>query len=195
MLTALKDDPSLEQGTSEWLELRKTKITATDASSIMGVSPWKTKQQLYYEKLSNDPPSPPNAYMQRGIDLEDLARELFIVKTGIHVFPKVVIKDWAMASLDGMSSCGKHIVEIKCPGSKVHKTSVSGNIPYYYYPQLQHQMYVCSVQMAYYFSFDGIDGVLVKVRRDDEYIEKMVDEELKFYYCLMNKVPPERQGE
>lgn len=195
-MTALKDNLSLElvQGTPQWLELRKTKITATDAAVILGASPWKTKHQLYHEKLSDAPPAPPNSYMQRGIDLEPSARELFIITSGIEVFPRVVINDWAMASLDGMSSCEKYIVEIKCPGSKAHKMAVSGKIPDYYYPQLQHQMYVCGVQMAYYFSFDGIDGVTIEVPRDQEYIEKMVDEELKFYYCLMNQVLPERQG-
>ena len=190
MLTALKDDLSLEQGTAEWLELRKTKITATDSAVIMGISPWKTKQQLYHEKLSDDPPSPPNAYMQRGIDLEPVARELFIIKTGHKMVPKVVIKDWAMASLDGINLWDE-ILEIKCAGQKDHAIAMSGKIPKHYYPQLQHQMYVCNSEKAFYFSFDGIDGAIVEVQRNDEYIERMIDEELKFYYCLMNKLPPE----
>ena len=43
----------MQQGTPEWLALRKTKITATDACVIMGSSRWKTKTQLYREKLSD----------------------------------------------------------------------------------------------------------------------------------------------
>jgi len=182
---------SLVQGSQEWLDLRKTKITATDSTSIMGANPWKTKIQLYHEKISNDPPIVPNERMQRGLDLEPIARDLFILKTGILVFPKVIIKDWAMASLDGISLDGKCVVEIKCPGEKDHAVAVSGKIPDHYYPQLQHQMYVCNVQFVYYFSFDGIDGVIVEVKRDDEYIEKMLIEEKKFYDCIMNKTPPE----
>jgi len=179
------------QGTDEWLALRKTKITATDASVIMGVSPWKTKIQLYNEKISQNDNTFVNESMQRGLDLEPIARDLFNIQTGIKMNPTVVIKDWAMASLDGISSCGQFIVEIKCPGHKDHAISLEGKIPDQYYPQIQHQMYVTDLQFAYYYSFDGIEGVIVIVKRDDEYIAKMVEEEKKFYECLINKIPPE----
>lgn len=179
------------QGTHEWLELRKTKITATDASIIMGASHWKTKTQLYQEKTSNAIPMFANEKMQRGLDLEPIARDLFTVKTGIKLSPKVVVKEWAMASLDGVDSTGKIIVEIKCPGSTDHATAVSGKVPDHYYPQLQHQMYVCNVDKMYYFSFDGADGVILEVVKNAEYLEKMLIEEMKFYQCLQSRTPPE----
>lgn len=181
----------LEQGTPEWHALRKTKITATDASVIMGASHWKTRIQLYHEKLSNDAPTPPNERMQRGIDLEPVARDLFILNHGYICQPCVVVNDWAMASLDGIDETGKILVEIKCPGEKDHAVALSGKVPDHYYPQLQHQMWVCDVQEMYYFSFDGVDGVTVKVKRDDEYVEKMINEEYKFFMCLQQKTPPE----
>src|SRR3954468_9459359 len=112
------------QGTPEWHHLRKTKITATDAVVIMDMSPWKTRLQLYHEKLSSDIQKPANFAMQRGVDLEPIARSLFTIQTGIEVQPKVIIKNWAMASLDGISSCGKHVVEIKCPGQKDHSLAL-----------------------------------------------------------------------
>ncbi len=190
-MTAQLQFIDIEQGTDEWLDLRKTKITATDASVIMGASHWKTRIQLYHEKLSQENNTFVNERMQRGINLEPIARDLFTLQTGIFVQPKVVVKDWAMASLDGISACGKYIVEIKCPGSKDHAIALQGKVPDHYYPQLQHQMYVCGVQFAYYFSFDGVDGVLVELVRDPYYLEKMIDEEKKFYECLINKIPPE----
>jgi putative phage-type endonuclease len=181
------------QGTPEWHALRKTKITATDACTIMGASHWKTRIQLYHEKLSPTEHLTINERMQRGIDLEPIARDLFDMKAGLETYPKVIVKDWAMASLDAMSICGKYIVEIKCPGEKDHSIALSGKVPDHYYPQLQHQLYVTGVQFAYYFSFDGIDGAIVEVPRDDDYIEKMIIEEKKFYDCLINKTPPEPQ--
>lgn len=180
----------IEQGSPEWFALRKTKITATDANIIMGASHWKTRIQLYHEKLSEETQSYINERMQRGIDLEPIARDLFNVKTGLNAKPVVIVKDWAMASLDGLCCDSGAIVEIKCPGSKDHVVALSGKVPDHYYPQVQHQMYVADVQMAYYFSFDGMDGVIVKVKRDDKYIEKMLIEERKFYECLINNTPP-----
>ncbi len=181
----------IEQGCPEWHALRKTKITATDSCVIMGASHWKTRVQLYNEKLSNEEPTPPNERMKRGTDLEPIARDLFNVKTGWKMKPAVVVKDWLMASLDGLDESVGAIVEIKCPGEKDHATAVRGKVPDHYYPQLQHQMYVAGVQVAYYFSFDGMDGVTVTVQRDDEYIDKMLEEERKFYDCLINRTPPE----
>lgn len=191
MSAALQDNPEYIQGTKEWLNLRKTKITATDACVIMGASHWKTKIQLYREKLDQETNTFTNEAMQRGIDLEPIARGLFEIKTGLLMHPKVIIKGFTMASLDGINDLGNCILEIKCPGTKDHAVAVSGKVPDHYYPQLQHQMYVCDVQMGYYFSFDGADGVIVEVNRDDKYIEKMIQEEYKFYQCLMDKIPPE----
>lgn len=181
----------LEQGSQEWLSLRKTKITATDASIIMGVNPWKNIKQLYDEKKSDVNPLYMNSRMQRGVDLEPIARDEFIFQTGIFVSPKVVVNGNYMASLDGMSACGNYILEVKCPNEKDHALAVKGKVPEHYYPQLQHQIYVCNVQFVYYFSYDGNEGVIVKVKRDDEYINKMIIEENKFYECLINDKPPE----
>jgi len=186
---------NLEQGSAEWHALRKTKITATDASAIMGVNPWKTRLQLYNEKLSDDAPMPPNGRMQRGIDLEPIARSLFNLKTGWKMRPAVIVKDFMMASLDGRDDSIGCIVEIKCPGDKDHQIALQGRVPEHYYPQLQHQIYVAGTQIAFYFSFDGIDGVIVRVNRDDEYIDRMIEEEKKFYECLINKTPPEDLGD
>jgi putative phage-type endonuclease len=178
------------QGSKEWLALRKTKITSTDASVIMRANPWKTPIQLYNEKLSDALPMEPNERMKRGTDLEPIARDLFYLKTGIEMYPAVFVKEWMMASLDGLSKCGNFILEIKCPGEKDHAVALNGMIPRHYIAQLQHAMYVAGVQMAYYFSFDGIDGMIVEVKRDDDYINKMLIEERMFYECLMDRIPP-----
>ncbi len=175
------------QGSKEWLDLRKTKITATDSAVIIGANPWKTPLELYEEKLSSTDQLTKNAAMQRGIDLEPAARELFIIKTGIIVKPAVVVEDWAMASLDGLSEDQSMAVEIKCPGAKGQDMAKIGVIPDYYYPQLQHQMMVLGIDQMYYFSFDGIDGVVLTVIRNDEYIANMAVKEKEFYDCVMTK--------
>jgi putative phage-type endonuclease len=191
-MTALPKEMELIQGTTEWLQFRKTKITATDAVVIMGTSPWKNRTQLYNEKTSDCDPSIMTPRMQRGIDLEPIARSLFTIQTGIEVEPRVIVKDWAMASLDGISECGRYLVEIKCPNENDHALAVMGKVPSHYHAQLQHQMWVCDVDKMFYFSFDGIDGVLIEVEKDEKYVEKMIEEEYKFYQCLINRIPPEQ---
>ena len=188
-------DLELTQGTAEWLALRKSKITGTDAAVIMGVSPWKTLLELYHEKTSNQPPQKKNYAMERGIKLEPMARDLYSIMSGYDVHPKVIINDWAMASLDGIDCLGIHAVEIKCPGYKDHSLALEGKIPEYYYPQLQHIIWVCGLDKIDYFSFDGTYGVIVEVLRNPEYIYKMAEAEEKFYWNLLNKIPPEPSEE
>lgn len=182
----------MRQGSQEWLELRKSKITATDAVVIMGASHWKTKIQLYKEKTGEIQNQEfINPAMQRGLDLEPLARRCYEKMSGIPVDPAVVVKGWAMASLDGMYRTGEYIVEIKCPGKKDHAIAIQGKIPAHYMPQLQHQLYVCNLDQMHYFSFDGEQGVIVEVKRDQSFIDKMLKEELKFHICLKQKTPPD----
>lgn len=182
---------NIEQGTYEWLEMRKNYITATDAVVIMGYSKWKTPYQLFMEKTGPVVDTPKNAAMKRGIFLEPIARELFEVKINYKLTPKVVIKDWAMASLDGISDDGRVMVEIKCAGPRDHAIALDGRVPEHYYPQLQHQMYVTDLDKMFYFSFDGDDGVVVPVIRDQNFIDKMVAQELDFYGRLKSGTPPE----
>lgn len=177
----------LIQGSADWLALRKTKITASDASVIMGVNPWVSPLKLYNEKMGLSEPREKTFAMQRGNDLEEPARQCFEKKTGLTVFPRVVFhpeNDWMMASLDGISLNEKHIVEIKCP------LKFSLNIPDHYFAQIQHQLACTELDMCYYFVFDGTDGQFVEVNRDQQYIESLIKKENEFYQCIVNKTSP-----
>lgn len=184
----------MQPNTPEWLEYRKNKIGASDAPIIMGTSPWMTKYQLWQEKLGLAPQRGKTAAMQRGLDLEEKARSLFIEMTGIKVIPKVMENphlEWMIASLDGIDSENKNIVEIKCVNREDHRSAEAGIIPDKYFPQLQHQMEVCAVEMAHYFSFDGNQGVCLHIYRDDQYIKKLLKAETDFWECMQNLIVPE----
>lgn len=183
----------VEQGSVDWKNIRAKKIGASDAPAIMKVSKWKTPYSLWIEKLGHTQDKSLSKYMQRGLDLEPIAREKYLENTGIRVAPCVAISDkypWMMASVDGFDG-NKNIVEIKCPGQEDHNMALSGKIPQHYYPQLQHQMFVFEVEKAFYFSFDGKDGVILEILRDDSYIEKLILEEKKFFDCVRTLEAPE----
>ena len=182
-----------EQNTEEWLQFRRGKIGASDAPVIMGVSPWKNKLQLWEEKVKGTYSQAVNGAMKRGIELEESARQLFCLKTGIEVFPCVAVHpelDWMMASLDGLDKSGKVAVEIKCAGKEDHAVALAGRVPEKYYPQLQHQMHVCQLEKMFYFSFDGYDGKLVELQLDRSYVKEMLGEEQEFYRCMIENRAP-----
>ena len=184
----------LTQGTAEWLAYRREKIGASDAAIIMGVSPFKTRHALWLEKLGMKQPFK-TAAMQAGLDCEDAARDAFERLTGCCVFPEVVehtYHTWMIASLDGIDMGRRFVLEIKKAGKRDHDTAKSGKVPTHYYPQLQHQLAVTGLPMAYYFSYTGTDNVLIECYRDDAYIETLISKEKEFYDCVVNFIEPER---
>lgn len=183
---------NLKQGSDEWLRFRRSHICASDAPVIMGMSPWKSPLELYEEKIFSFEQES-NLYMQRGKDLECVALEEFENMTGIQMFPMVAKNDsidWLAASFDGVTLNKDAILEIKCPGKKDHETAMKGKIPPKYIAQLQHQIYVSDLSFTYYFSFDGQKGVILEVKKDDLFIEKMIEKEKEFWNCLKTLKPP-----
>lgn len=184
---------ALIQGSREWLEFRRNKVGASDAPVIMGESIWRTPYQLWQEKLGlveliTTP------HMQRGLDLEETARQAFENETGNFVFPKVKVSDtypWMMASLDGIDIEGKVAVEIKCPGVYDHKSAVEGTIPKKYFAQLQQQMVVFNLDQISYFSYTHYSTAHIICKRDENYIKSMIPKLKDFHDRLMDFIPPE----
>ena len=177
------EEINVEQGSAEWLELRRTKITSTDAAVILGVNPWKNIEKLKQEKLGVTQDYK-NSAMQRGTDLEPIARKLYEDLYEIKLHPKVFVRDFCMASVDGICDNNQHLIEIKCPGAKEYAKALSGHVAPYYYAQMQHQMYVLGLDLIYYFNFDGFFGHRIEVKREEKYIGDMIEKEKEFYDAL-----------
>jgi putative phage-type endonuclease len=183
----------MQQQTPEWIEMRKGKIGSSDAPVIMGVSPWTTPYQKWEEKLGLTAKQKQTIYMERGIELEEQARQVFEKETGLIMSPQVIQHptiDYMIASLDGIDVSQKNIVEIKCPGFKDHESALDGHVPDKYYPQLQHQMTVCGLDKAYYFSYDGQSGKILEVYRNADYEDLMLLKEAEFWNYMQNFIPP-----
>lgn len=187
---------SLKQGSEEWLRFRRSHICASDASSILQCNPYKSILELYEEKVfcfeQDD-----NHFMSRGRELEPLALESFEQETGLTMFPCVIKHDtinWMAASLDGMTLNQDKIVEIKCNGKKNHELALQGKIPKYHESQIQHQLCCTGLDFSYYYSFDGEKGVILEVKRDQHFIDKMLEKELEFWHCLQTFTPPQTQS-
>lgn len=188
---------SLQQGSAEWLDWRKTKITATDASSIMGLNEFKDVKTLWREKLDMVAAPPANERMLRGQKLEPEARALFIEEMGINVEPLVVESEefyWMGASLDGIDDSRKIIIEIKCPSVDSHTLAIAGGIRPSYKAQMQHQLCTAEAEICYYVSYNpSYDPYLniIEVYRDDAFIEEMIEKERYFFeQCICRNEEP-----
>ena len=179
---------NLEQGSDAWLNWRNDGIGASDASTIMGENQFKSADKLLYEKKHRIN-EPSNEAMKEGTRLEPEARRAYEKETNINVTPLCVesIKyPWLRASLDGISKKGDILVEIKCGKSSMRKAQ-QGYIPNYYHGQIQHQLMITGLEKIDYWCYrPKYGGILIETERDDLYIDKLFEAELKFYKAMKN---------
>lgn len=141
----MKKHNNIQQGTEEWHQLRKGKITGTTLKAIMGTP--KARQDALYELIAErltvgvemDYENP----MDRGTRLEPEALAMFEFDTG----KKIETTGYCESddnSLIGYSpdaivsgTADKEDVEVKCPGGKNYvKMWITNEVPEEYYWQL-----------------------------------------------------------
>lgn len=188
---------NFEQGSEEWLEWRRNKITASDAGIILRLNRYSNPAQLWEEKMQLVPAKESNHHMNRGKSLETTARNLFIEYTNIDVESIVVENDelsWMAASLDGIDKSKRILVEIKCPAISGHIEALKKEIKPMYMAQIQHQLYVTDAEMCFYVTYNEQHEQtlsILEVTRDEKFMKNMVNAELEFYqeFIAMFKKP------
>lgn len=186
----------LQQGGYSWLQWRRSKITASMSAVILGLSPWQTPLQLFNQILSGEE-MPDNEAMSHGRNTESEARSWVIHQTGTAYAPvcmESLEHTWLACSLDGWDQYAEvKACEIKCPMKSVEQLNSMVDIPANYFCQMQHQMACSGVDKIYYvmYSKSSQDGVIITVKRDDLFIEKMIPLLKTFYDRLASFEPPD----
>lgn len=194
---------NLRQRDPAWLQWRREGITATDASILLGTHPHKTPWRLWAEKtgyalpedLSNNP------HVQRGVELEDLARMTVETHWGDILLPVCVqssISPILRASLDGLNANGEP-VELKCPGQSTwEQVQVHGEASEafrLYYPQVQHQINITGASKGWLvFFFEGAFKSF-EIKRDDKLIQEIEAQADKFWKFVEKKKEPPKDPE
>ena len=183
----------LSQGSPEWHAYRQSRRNASESAAVLGLSPWMTPYQLWLVKTGRSETRVTNA-MQRGTDLEPLARAAYEEQTGLVMQPLVLEADGYSASLDGMTLEGDLVLEIKCPlrgtRSDLWQDVQSGQVPAYYGIQVQHQLMVSGADTAHLWVFDGNQGILHSIERDATVMERIRAGWDEFQQYLTNDTPP-----
>ncbi len=186
----------LNQNSEDWLESRKAFIGGSDVAAVMNISPYKTRFQLWEEKLGLREFKGNEYIFQKGHALEDRARTIYELTYNIDVPPKVIRhKDYSFAqvSLDGFNLEMKKAVEFKYVGEKVFDRVLEEEfIPDHYVCQVQYQLFVTGFRdmdfVAYSEKRDSI--ATIKVLPDMEYIARMVAMCQEFTWEVENQIPP-----
>lgn len=183
----------LAQGSQEWLDYRQTMRNASETAAVLGVSPWCTPYQLWLLKTGRSV-TKTTAAMQHGTDMEPAARAAYEAQTGAVMQPLVLQDGPYSASLDGMDLDGQLILEVKCPykgqSSALWDDAVVGRVPEHYQLQVQHQLMVSGAVLAHLWVFDGQQGLLLPIERDEAAMERIRQGWELFQTFLDSDTPP-----
>lgn len=190
------DTKALDQADPAWLQARLGHVTASCMDDVMAkgksgeaTTRYKYKIKLLAERLTGiGQDSYSNPAMEWGKTQEQFAaiayqmkKDTLLDKTGFWRHKSI---PWLGVSPDRLD--GNKIVEIKCPNTSTHLSwMLSGVMPSEYVKQVQAQLWVCEKEEAAFVSFDPRlpeknQLFIVEVKRNDELINQMESEVLKF---------------
>ena len=162
----------------DWLEYRKKGIGGSDVAAIMGISPFATIRDLFYNKTGVQPVIQEEeesnwVAKEVGHRLEDLVAEIFSKKTGLEVFPVRVMFRHPLYPF----------------------MLADEGIPAHYVLQVRHYLSVMNMQKAFIACLYGNNEnefVYRTIERDLIEEEDIIDQETYFWqeHVLKNVVPP-----
>lgn len=190
-----------------WLKIRKGGIGGSDASTIMGTSPWRSCQQLADEKrgvvpmkeLGKNTMALTIGHMFEGVIrfkvlpylLEQLGIKNFRIEEDSHMYCHGNSDySFARADIDGLIKIGNQlgIVEIKTTNWRNADTIEEwkdGIVPPYYEAQCRHYMAVMNLDFVYICCAWGFnpetEAVLIRIDRDMALERQLMEAEREFW--------------
>jgi putative phage-type endonuclease len=177
------------QKSEEWFELRrKHPLTASNAQAI--ATGGKGLETLVWETLAEkysfaDKDRVSNKDMERGVELEDQARDIYQLETGLEVYEIGFITNEVISPVGGVSPDGaiknkKGGIEIKCFDDTKHfKYSIEGLTPESQYEwQMQMQMLFAEWDFVDFCAYNPNykKSLLIKrIPADKERQQKIID--------------------
>ena len=187
----------VEQGTPEWLELRTGVPTASEFAAIMtqgrGGAPSQTRLTYLYkvigERLTGDCSAvfSGNEHTRRGHELEPEARDLYCMlrDTTVRTVGFISRGKYAGASPDSLvGDDGLLEIKTKLPHLQI-PVLLAGKLPEEHRAQVQGQLWVSEREWCDFLSYwPGLRPFLLRVYRDDDYIEQLASAVAEFHEQL-----------
>jgi putative phage-type endonuclease len=186
---------NVEQRSEEWHELRINRITASDGYPLFVggvglVTIINNKLAKKYSSGSNEEEEFINNDMARGIELEEQAREVYLLDNSndkIEEVGFVEYNEYVGCSPDGFLN-DNQLIEIKCPNdfnyfelltisqeeleNKIKKTKKN------YYYQIQMNLLICekeSCKLMFYNPNFKKNYIIIEIKKDEKVFEKLLE--------------------
>lgn len=189
----------MDQHSNEWFSARLGKVTASKVKDVMskgrGSAPSATRQnymmQLLCERLTGKREEGfTSAAMQRGTELEPVARSAYELDKGVMISEAGLIMHPSIegfgASPDGLILSARGGLEIKCPNTATHVATIqSGKHDPQYEWQMFAQMACADLEWVDFVTFDDrlpdeLQYACFRLDRDESRIRQM-ETEIKLF--------------
>ena len=185
----------------EWLEYRRTGLGGSDAAVVMGLTPYRSKIELWADKTGRMPETEDNEAMRTGRDLEQYVAERFCEAAGKKVRRRNYIfqhdeYDFITANVDREIIGENAGLECKTTSAFAKADFDSGEIPLYYYCQCCHYMNVMGYDRMYLAVLIGGQRFRwFTIERNDSECAALLTSELAFWNdCIKPDIRPEPDG-
>lgn len=196
---------SLTQGTPEWVAWRAGGIGASDAACVMNLSPYRSRADVFKDKLGRSPVVDKESYaMRRGHRYEPQARfayeqlndcvaAVLCGECGDAPYLRCSFDGWCTSRLD--PGLPPWLIEIKAPKWQDHDSALAGHVPRHYWVQCQHALFVSGLGRCDYVSIN--DGkrfaerdhlAVVPVAPDAEFLAEYLDAAEAFWGRVLRRL-------
>lgn len=190
----------------EWLSWRRKGVGGSDVAAALGLSPYKTARELYFDKIGVEPvvEGPDKSItFEIGHLLEDVVAQIFAKKTGFSVFRdqhmfQHPLYPFLLADVDRfihLPDGSTALLECKTAHYDTQFMWANGAVPRHYELQVRHYMSVMNIDVAYIaclFSNSENDFVWQKIERDLDEEENTILQLQDFWnrYVINRMEPP-----
>lgn len=192
----------------EWLAYRRKGIGGSDVAALLGISPWRTARDLFYDKLNIavvEDHEDNWVALEMGHLLEPLVAKIFHHRTGYKIYqikkmfqhPKY---PWMLADVDyfvELPDGTTAILEIKTTNYNAKDNwwlDGEETIPAYYESQGRHYMAVMDVDRCFFCCLYGNneqESIIRDMQRDLAYEDEMIFLEQNFWQNhVLTRTPP-----
>ena len=175
---------NFEQKSEAWHEARCGRVTGTRFKALVSGESTQTYKDLVTNiaceiitRRQEDTYTSPD--MERGVELEPVARELYAEIMDVRVLEIGFITpdedtpyaEWVGISPDGVIK--NSLLEIKCPKARTHLENIEANkLPSEYRYQVQGQLFVTGFEYCDFMSYsEGMKPFIIRVYPDYELFE------------------------
>lgn len=183
-----------------WEKRHRTGIGGSDASAVLGVSPWKSRLGLWEEKVGEAPPKEVSERMIWGTRLEKAILQGYAEDNGVKVsyvgFRRHPEIPYVIGHPDGMTP--DRLIEVKTADHLGEGWGSEGTeeVPENYWIQVQHYLFLTGRDLAdLVLLLRGNTLRTFTIPHDREFTDSLISEEGIFWERhVVQGIPPEPDG-